>query len=39
VSGWNKERFEEGSIALGNEERWIGWNKEKFKRTVYSTRG
>jgi hypothetical protein len=23
VGGWNKERFEEDSTALGDEERWV----------------
>jgi hypothetical protein len=23
MGGWNEERFEEGSTALGDEERWV----------------
>jgi hypothetical protein len=34
VSGWNKERFEEGSTALGNKERWVDGIRRGLKRAV-----
>ncbi len=34
VGGWNWERFEEGSTALGYEERWVDGIRRGLKRAV-----
>jgi hypothetical protein len=34
VGGWNKERFEVGSTALGDEERWVNRIRRGLKRAV-----
>ncbi len=34
MGGWNEERFEEGSTALGDEERWVDVMRRGLKRAV-----
>jgi hypothetical protein len=34
VGGWNEERFEEGSTALGDEKRWVDEIRRGLKRAT-----